>query len=76
MSEYIRHVIKFDHQNGRELPKHEVVTWCGAQLQPFDWAFVDAQHALLCIEKNHWQIPCKDCLAAMIGLAESAHENI
>lgn len=64
------HIIKYDHKDDVKLSKRETETWCGSQLETFDWYFVDAHHALLAVDKNSSVSPCKKCLAAIIKTAK------
>lgn len=65
-----KHIIKYDYREGVKLAKYEIQTWCGAQLETFDWTFMDAQHALLSIEQGSLIVPCKNCLAVIIKTAQ------
>ncbi|XYV36921.1 hypothetical protein ACQCOG_17305 [Escherichia coli] len=65
-----KHIIKYDYRDGAKLAKHEMETWCGHVPQFSDWLFQDAQHALLSIEQGSFQVPCKNCLAAIIKAAQ------
>jgi hypothetical protein len=38
--------------------------YCGAKIQPFEWAFVDLDHAEATIERNDRMQPCPECLKA------------
>lgn len=64
------HIIKYDYKDGVKLSKRDTETWCGAQLETFDWTFMDAQHALLSIEQGSLVEPCDKCLAAIIKTAK------
>ena len=66
----IRHIIKYDWKDGVKLPPHQIETWCGHQPKCGEWLFQDAQHALLSIEQGSLQVPCKNCLAAIIKTAK------
>lgn len=66
----VAHVVKFTHEDGKELRRHERVLWCGADAAKigFDFTFQDAQHALLSIENGARVRPCKKCISAMVRL--------
>lgn len=40
-------VIKYQWDDGKELPANEQPLWCDKVRTGFDWCFVDAQHAAL-----------------------------
>lgn len=63
----VRHVVKYDHDNGVKLPRHKRVIWCGVDAAKigFDFTFQDASHALLSIENGSSILPCKKCLLRM-----------
>jgi len=60
-----KHIIKYDHHDGFKFPLHQIETWCGHRPGAFEWLFQDAQHAVLFIEQNGSQTPCKQCLEAI-----------
>ncbi|HHA1204606.1 hypothetical protein V6183_04145 [Enterobacter hormaechei] len=65
-----KHIIKYEYRDGVKLAKPEIETWCGHAPKFSDWLFQDAQHALLSIEQGSLQVPCKNCLAAIIKTAQ------
>ena len=71
-----RHIIKYDYKDGEKLPKYEIITYCGYKLQPCDWYFTDAQHAICAMEQNTSIVPCKKCTDAMINIINNYHEGI
>jgi hypothetical protein len=38
------------------------LAYCGAVLSCFDWAFIDAAHALAAVAQNTTAQPCEACL--------------
>ena len=40
-------VIKYHHDDGKEIRKCNKPLWCGKKYDGFTWAFQDAQHAAL-----------------------------
>lgn len=67
-------IIKYDYRDGVKLPPHQIETWCGHKPKFSDWLFQDAQHALLSIEQDQMQVPCRKCLAAIIKTAQQEVE--
>lgn len=63
----MKHIIKFPEENNKK------ESWCGAVISPMEWAFEDAQHALLSIWQGSLQVPCKKCLAAIIKTAQEVN---
>ncbi len=57
------HIIKYDHDDGKKLPRHKRITWCGRK--PNNWSFQDAQHALLSLDQGQLAQPCRSCLMKM-----------
>lgn len=62
-----RHVIKFTHDEGVKMDKHEL--WCGADYYCFDFHFIDAQHVALAAGGSIQ--PCKECIKEIIKVLES-----
>ncbi|EHG7583483.1 hypothetical protein J5Y39_003748 [Citrobacter sedlakii] len=60
----MKHIIKVPAENNKK------ESWCGAVILPMEWAFEDAQHALLSIVQGSLQVPCKKCLTAIIKTAQ------
>ncbi|MGM5670077.1 hypothetical protein [Enterobacter cloacae] len=60
----MKHIIKFPLENNKK------ESWCGAVISPTEWAFEDAQHALLSIEQGSLVQPCKECLKAIVKVAQ------
>jgi len=58
-----RHVIKYTHDNGIELPRP--TAWCGHTIQRHEWHFQDAQHAALAAGGSVQ--PCKLCVQAIVN---------
>lgn len=65
-----QHVTKWTHRDGKKLPVN--LSWCGRELHAFDWAFTDAQHALLSLEAGDRLLPCKKCLKAIRRVLDTA----
>ena len=57
-----RHVIKYTHKDGEELPQSEY--WCGRLKNDFDWCFNNAQHVALAVGGSAQ--PCKSCIKSII----------
>lgn len=55
----MKHIIKFTAENNKK------DGWCGAVISPTEWAFEDAQHALLSIEDGSGISVCIECLKDM-----------
>lgn len=60
----MKHIIKFPLENNKK------DSWCGAVISPTEWALEDAQHALLSIEQGSLVQPCKECLKAIVKVAQ------
>ena len=58
----IRHTLKYDHKDGVKLDNP--TSWCGRELNPHDWFFLDAQH--LALSAGGSVQPCKNCVKAVI----------
>ena len=58
----VRHVVKFDHEDGKELKKP--ILWCGAIYRYPSFTFLDAQHVALSAGGSI--APCKKCIKAII----------
>lgn len=56
------HIIKFEYNDGVKLKNP--ITWCGGE--PGNWNFLDAQHALLTVDKQSCIDACEKCLSALI----------
>lgn len=41
------------------------VAWCGAHIHPFEFRFIDVEHAKGCVEGNTWVQPCPACWEAI-----------
>lgn len=65
-----KHIIKYEYRDGVKLARHEIETWCGYAPQFSDWLFQDAQHAILSVEHESLNQPCKRCIKAIIKIAE------
>ena len=61
MTRPIRHVLKFDQVDGKQV----LLAWCGRKLAVWDWAFNDANHVLVALEESTSIPPCRKCLRAM-----------
>jgi hypothetical protein len=46
-------------------------TWCGKSREPFDWSFVDIDHAALTRRNGGRQLVCPECRAAIVAALES-----
>lgn len=58
-----RHVIKYTHHDGEELPKPKY--WCGREaLMKDEWAFQGAQH--VAVAAGGSIAPCKNCVKSII----------
>lgn len=58
----MNHIIKFPEENNKK------EGWCGAVILPTEWAFEDAQHALLSIEGGSGISVCIECLKSIHGV--------
>jgi hypothetical protein len=43
-------------------------SWCGKQLSSFDWVFQDIDHATYNVMSGGRQVPCPECINAIIGI--------
>lgn len=66
-----RHVIKHTRRDGDKLP--EPVSWCGEGLNLSDWAFLDAQHLALSLERGTAIAPCDACVESILNTLQ-AHD--
>lgn len=58
----MKHIIKVPAENNKK------ESWCGAVISPMEWAFEDAQHALLSIEDGSGISVCIECLKSIHGV--------
>jgi len=58
----VRHTLKYDHKDGVKLDNP--ISWCGRELNSYDWFFLDAQH--LALSAGGSVQPCKNCVKAVI----------
>ncbi|QHJ84509.1 MAG: hypothetical protein [Caudoviricetes sp.] len=73
MSEYIKHIIKYDYQDGVKLPTP--VLWCKSPSMWGEWYFQDVQHAALTVCHEGRLVPCKDCCNEVIKYLGSVNES-
>ena len=66
MGGYVKHVIKYDYQDGVKLSSP--VLWCGIKSTPYEWYFQDAQHVALSILHETRLVPCKNCRKALVKI--------
>jgi hypothetical protein len=57
-----KHTLKLEYNDGEKLPKP--ISWCGKEMNSFDWCFQDAQH--LALSSQGSIVPCKNCIRAII----------
>jgi len=61
MEEWEQHVWdEFHHENGRRL------TWCGKELNTYEFHFIGANHAALSVRSGNRVLPCPECAQAII----------
>ena len=68
LKEWQYHVRRTDESNIQKT----AVSWCGATIAPFDFYFVDSEHAALTLAQHQRLQPCPDCARVLFNLFDPA----
>lgn len=71
-----KHIVKFTYKDGIELRNSsEWITYCEYQLNPLDFYFTSAEHAILAMEQNTFVEPCKKYTNSIIKIINDYHNE-